>query len=437
MRKLAVTLAAAAAVAVFASPGFAELETDIPTDAQLLAERLTEAGSSGSGIFDIPVPGSSQTYQPAGRIKRDKFGVVGPFTLSTGLRLRDLDNLVYPNTTAADKAKLLEGMVFFTMFHTPGEGGAPPLNGVGPLNNQPACIGCHLNAAEALKSKGLLQAQGCTTAGGSCTNVSNVTRAARSSLTNFEFTALNKKTGGGKAPDHLDAVFDTGKTAAFTTFGNFTTSLTDTAAGSIGCFDPLDGLSHTCNNGSAPQALTPQAFGGFVQHVRPALPIDMCVPKPLPPISFDAVLNGKNDGSNTFKFKRSVGERAGPPYIGRGLMEAVPTNDILLFSGNQTAENGSSSLAVDKHLQCTGGCISGVANMTPATSPTTPAQRIRSSARKPALSVGSGASGCGQTGSRSCSSPLAVCRASCHSPACSTALRLISAFCFLAETRQE
>jgi hypothetical protein len=195
--------------------------------------------------------------------------------------------------------------------------------------------------------------------------VSNVTRAARSSLTNFEFTALNKKTGGGKAPDHLDAVFDTGKTAAFTTFGNFTTSLTDTAAGSIGCFDPLDGLSHTCNNGSAPQALTPQAFGGFVQHVRPALPIDMCVPKPLPPISFDAVLNGKNDGSNTFKFKRSVGERAGPPYIGRGLMEAVPTNDILLFSGNQTAENGSSSLAVDKHLQCTGGCISGVANMIP------------------------------------------------------------------------
>jgi hypothetical protein len=185
-------------------------------------------------------------------------------------------------------------------------------------------------------------------------------------LTNFDFTSLNKRTGGGNAPDHLAAVFNTGKTAAFTTFGNFTTSLTDTAAGSIGCFDPLDGLSHTCNNGSTPQALTPQAFGGFVQHVRPLGPD--CVPKPLPPISFDAVLNGKNDGSNTFKFKRSVGERAGPPYIGRGLMEAVPTNDILFFSGNQTAENGKSSLPVDKHLQCTGGtggCISGVANMIP------------------------------------------------------------------------
>jgi hypothetical protein len=363
MHKLAVTLAAAAAVAVFAPPGFAELGTDTPTDAQLLAERLTEVGSSGSGIFDIPVPGSTQTYQPAGRVKRDKFGVVGPFTLSTGLQLQDLNNLVYPNTKAPDKAKLLEGMVFFTMFHTPGEGGAPNLNGVGPLNNQPACIGCHLNAADAVKSKGLLQGQGCATPGARCTNVSLVTRAGRSTLTNFEFTSLNKSTGGGNPPDNLDALFNTGKTAAFTTFGNFTNSLTDTAAGSIGCFDPLDGLSHTCNNGSTPQALTVQPFGGFVQHVRPLGPD--CAAKPLPPLSFDTVLNGKNDGSNTFKFKRSVGERAGPPYIGRGLMEAVPTADIMFFSGNQAAENGTSSLPVAKNLQCTGGCISGVANMIP------------------------------------------------------------------------
>lgn len=306
--------------------------------------------------------------------------------------------------------------MFFTIFHTPGEGGAPDLNGVGPLNNQPACIGCHLNAAEAHKSKGLLQGQGCGTPGSSCTNVSNVTRAARLRLTNFEFTSLNKSSGGGNAPDHLDTLFNTAKTAAFMTFGNFTTSLTDTAAGSIGCFDPLDGLSHGCLYGSTMQALTVQAFGGFLQHVRPLGP--NCVAKPLPPISFDAVLNGKNDGSNTFNFERSVGERAGPPYIGRGLMEAVPTAGIMFFSQNQTAENGTSSLAVDKHLQCTGGCVAGVTNMIPRPSPTTPVQRTRNSARKPALSAGSGASGCGRTGSRSCSSPLAVCRASCRSPAC-------------------
>src|SRR5215471_6358128 len=369
MRRLSTALVAFTAIAIFAFPASAELGSDNPPDGTnnpptgLLGERLTEVGTSGSGIFDIQVPGPSQVYLPAGRVERDNFGVVGPFTLSSGLRLQDLDNLVYPNTSATDKAKLVEGMVFFTMFHTPGEGGAPNLNGVGPLNNQPACIGCHLNAAEAVRSKGLLQGQGCATSGARCTNVSLVTRAGRSTLTNFEITSLNKKTGGGNAPDHPDAVFNTGKTAAFTTFGNFTTSLTDTAPGSIGCFDPLDGLAHNCLNGSTTQALTPQTFGGFVQHVRPALPIDMCVPKPLPPISFDAVLNGKNDGSNTFNFKRSVGERAGPPYIGRGLMEAVPTADILFFSGNQSAENGTSSLPVAKNLQCTHRCISGRANV--------------------------------------------------------------------------
>lgn len=363
MRKLSFLMTAVAVIGLFASPALAELGSDNPTDDQLLAERLTEAGTSGSGIFDIQVPDSGQMYQPAGRVKRDKFGVVGPFSLSKGLGLQDLDNLVYPNTSANDKAKLLEEMVFFTMFHTPGEGGAPNLNGVGPLNNQPACIGCHLNAAEAVKSKGLLRGEGCGTPGGLCTNQSNVTRAARSTLTNFAITSLNKATGGGNAPDNLDAVFNTGKTAAFTTFGNFTTALTDMAAGSIGCFDPLDGLTHSCLNGGTAQALTVQPLGGFVQHVRPLAPD--CVAKPLPLISFDAVLNGKNDGSNTFKFQRSVGERAGPPYIGRGLMEAVPTADITFFSGNQSAENGTSSHPVNKNLQCDGGCISGVANMIP------------------------------------------------------------------------
>lgn len=380
-------MVAAAVVALFASQALAELGSNTPPDNQLLIQREQEAGCDtsvtppscpsntvpanqfNSGIFDVGTPGTSQTYQPAARIKRRNFGVVGPFTLGTGLQLKDLDNLVYPGTSASDKAQLLEGMVFFTMFHTPGEGGAPNLNGVGPLNNQPACIGCHLNAADALNSKGLLQAQGCTSSSSSCNNVSNVTRAARSSLTNFALTSLNTADGGGNAPDNLDAINNTGKTAAFTTFGNFTPSLTDngggaagtTLTGSVGCFDPLDGASHSCSG----QTLPMQPFGGFVQHVRPQGPD--CIPKPLPPLGFDTVLNGSNEGNNTNGFKRSVGERAGPPYIGRGLMEAVPTGDILFFSGNQTAENGSSSLAVDKNLQCTGGCISGKANMIPRT----------------------------------------------------------------------
>jgi hypothetical protein len=51
-------MTAVAAIGVLASPAFAELGSDNPTDDQLLAERLTEAGTSGSGIFDIQVPGS-------------------------------------------------------------------------------------------------------------------------------------------------------------------------------------------------------------------------------------------------------------------------------------------------------------------------------------------------------------------------------------------
>jgi len=39
-------------------------------------------------------------YQPAERVPRDNFGGVDPFMPSTRLRLQDLDNLVYPNTSA-------------------------------------------------------------------------------------------------------------------------------------------------------------------------------------------------------------------------------------------------------------------------------------------------------------------------------------------------
>jgi hypothetical protein len=263
--------------------------------------------------------------------------------------------LVYPGTSPDEKAKLFEGMQFFTMFHSAAEG-------LGPLNNQPACIGCHLNSAEAVKSKGLL---GPNCPGGSpC--ASNVTRAARSTPTNFEFTSLDKNTGGGRAPDNLDALNNTGKTAAFTIFGNFSKTLMDTAPGSMGFFDPLDNATHPVNGTTSPWSS--QSFGGFVQHVRPSLPLDVCVPKPLPPLGFDAILNGKNDGSNTFGFKRSVGERAGPPYIGRGLMEAVPTADITA-NADPAVENGHSSLGYfNAALQCPAdGCIFGVANMIPRT----------------------------------------------------------------------
>jgi hypothetical protein len=170
MRKLPIILTAAAAVAFFTLPASAELGSNNPTDATLLTQREAEAGCdtsttpptcpSGmanvfdSGRFDIASPPAETTFTPAKRVRRDKFGVVAPFTLNIGLTENDLDNLVYPDTTKPEKDKLVEGLRFFTIFHTTAQG-------LGPINNQPACIGCHLNAAEAINSKGLLHGQDC------------------------------------------------------------------------------------------------------------------------------------------------------------------------------------------------------------------------------------------------------------------------------------
>src|SRR5690348_9345789 len=170
MRKLPVVLTAAAAVALFALDASAELGSNNPTDATLLTQREAEAGCdtsttpptcpSGmanlfdSGTFDIVSPPPETTFTPAKRVRRDKFGVVGPFTLNNGLTESDLDNLGYPDATKPDKDRLAEGPQFFTTFHTAAQG-------PGPINNQPACIGCHLSAAEAVNSKGLLHGQDC------------------------------------------------------------------------------------------------------------------------------------------------------------------------------------------------------------------------------------------------------------------------------------
>jgi hypothetical protein len=307
-----------------------------------------------SGNFDIATPPAGTMFTPAKRVRRDKFGVVAPFTLNNGLTENDLDNLVYPDATKPEKDKLVEGLQFFTMFHTSAQG-------LGPLNNQPACIGCHLNAAEAINSKGLLLGQDCLppNLNSTCRNVSNVTRAARSTPTNFEFTSLDSGTGGGRAPDNLDALTNTGRTAAFTTFGDFDPNHADAASNptGIGFFDPLDGTTLNIVTGA-----TAQPFGGFVQHHRPAGPD--CLTKPLPPLSADNNLPNGNSG-NPNNFYRSVGERAGPPYIGRGLIEAVPTDDIMANVGG--VQNGQSSLGnFAAALQCpAAGCISGKANMIP------------------------------------------------------------------------
>ena len=119
MRKLPVILTAAAAVAFVTLPAPAELGSNNPTDATLLTQREAEAGCdtsttpptcpSGmanvfdSGSFDIASPPVETTFTPARRVRRDKFGAVGPFTLNNGLTENDLDNLVFPRRHEARK----------------------------------------------------------------------------------------------------------------------------------------------------------------------------------------------------------------------------------------------------------------------------------------------------------------------------------------------
>jgi hypothetical protein len=164
------------------------------------------------------------------------------------------------------------------------------------------------------------------------TCASQVARAARSTPTNFAFTSLDPTTGGGRPADNLDAINNTGRTAAFTVFGDFDPSHKDapTNPTGIGFFDPLDGSTENIVTNTVSQP-----FGGQVQHTRPA--VAECVPVPIAPVDFDANLapsgpiNPKT-GLYPSGFRRAVGELAGPPYIGRGLMEAIPTADILAMA---------------------------------------------------------------------------------------------------------
>src|SRR5262245_53702094 len=119
MRNLPVNLTVAAIVALVAFPASAELGSDNPTDAAFLTERAAEAGSDtstspptcpsgmanafNSGSFDIGSPPSGTAFTPAGRLRREKFGVVGPFMLGNGLTEKGLDSPVFPGTTLSEK----------------------------------------------------------------------------------------------------------------------------------------------------------------------------------------------------------------------------------------------------------------------------------------------------------------------------------------------
>jgi hypothetical protein len=322
--------------ALFSSLGWAQLDSNTPTDAELQAQRASEV--AGGFVVEVPVPGT--VLRPVQRVPRARFGVVGPLPL----QLQDLDALVFPDANEDERRALLEGLTFFTTPHTPGEG-------AGPVANQQSCQGCHLNSNESLHGAGLV-----------VNHVSNASRAARSTPTNFRFTSGNSTTGGRPA-DHLDAINDTGRTEAFTIFGDYSpaTNAFDPLEGSTStfAFNPLTGSTDTV-------PISGQQFGGFVQHTRPS--ILACLPDRIPTIAEDQNL-GVTDpvtGLSASGFRRAVSERAGPPYIGRGLMEAIPTQDLLDLADPADIRGAKSSLNAPEIFRCEGDCVTGRHNEIPA-----------------------------------------------------------------------
>ncbi|MEO8361128.1 MAG: hypothetical protein ABI672_13945, partial [Vicinamibacteria bacterium] len=219
----------------------------------ILLSGLTACSQKGSITDTIPVltdrdlsaiAGATDNAQrrPVDRVPRAQFAEVGP----APLKASDIPAFGYPNLNADEQESLMEGMTFFTTEHTAAEG-------LGPVNNQKRCMGCHLSADEAVP--GVLQVS------------SHIARAARSSPTNFRYTSFDPTTGGGRAADNLDALTNTGKTAAFSVFGDFSPS--------GGTFEPL------------------LNFGGFVQHTRPS--VGVCRPDPILPVEVDPVLRGGID----------------------------------------------------------------------------------------------------------------------------------------------
>ena len=253
---------------------------------------------------------------PVERVPRDRFGAVGPFPLTQ----HDLDSLVYPSTSQSERQDALEGLSFFTTPHTAAEG-------AGPIANQPFCLGCHMNSAELSTRVG---------ARGLVTSSSQASRGARATPTNYLFVGIDPATGGGRPADSLNAITSTGKTAAFTVFSDIQPS---TGA--------VDGLTAFSSNST--------------QHTRPLLP--GCLPDPLPPFNQDPNLAGGIDPA-TFQggsgFRRATGERSAPPYIGRGLIEAVTDQQIL---ANEAAEKAPTHTSLDVSAlfpDCASGeCIAG------------------------------------------------------------------------------
>jgi CxxC motif-containing protein (DUF1111 family) len=200
---------------------------------------------------------------------------------------------------------------FFATPHTDAEG-------VGPLFNQRACIGCHENSVD--NNTNLMGADQGDEALAAVDRVNTpVSRAGRQGLT--DFASITKLVGNPP-------------TAAFTLYGDYNPT--------TGAFDPLS------------------VFGGPLQHDDA---IGYCAINPLPSIDIDPNLAGGLDpitGLSPLGERRVTGERAAPPYVARGLMEAIYFGDLLANEDPLDQSDSVSSLPPRPDFRiCPNDCISG------------------------------------------------------------------------------
>jgi len=211
---------------------------------------------------------------------------------------RTLEALAFPDLNDEERRAIEPALTFFVTEHTAEEG-------IGPIFNQNRCLGCHLNAQDIPAATGLL------------TVATPASRAGRTGPTDQStITTTNPP-----------------PTAAFTLFGDFSPA--------SGGFDPLS------------------IFGGPIQHVRAT---GDCQADVIPPESVDPNLQGGIDpvtGTSQLGFRRAQGERAAPPYIGRGLMEAIFAGDIVAGDDPNDASNSLSTLLPPPGPECPADCISG------------------------------------------------------------------------------
>lgn len=211
---------------------------------------------------------------------------------------RTLDTLAFPGISAEERRAIERAFTFFITEHTAEEG-------VGPVFNQNRCLGCHQNAEDIPPITGFL------------TVATTASRAGRVGSTDHAVITRNNPP----------------PTAAFTLFGDYSPA--------SGGFDPL------------------AIFGGPIQHVRTT---GGCEADILPPEEVDPNLQGGIDpvsGLSQLGFRRATGERAAPPYIGRGLMEAIYAGDIVANDDPDDSINTFSSLQPQPGIECPSDCISG------------------------------------------------------------------------------